>query len=120
VIHTIVTDVTYDAAQLEGHLKELRRGSVLLACLLILQSPGYGYGLLESLEEAGVDVDANTLYPMLRRLEKQGLLTSSWDTEGARPRKYYATSDQGMELARELMSSWLDMTRTLKQLDREE
>jgi len=112
--------VTYDEAQLEAHLKELRRGSVLLACLLILRSPGYGYGLLERLEEAGVEVDANTLYPMLRRLEKQGLLSSEWDTDGARPRKYYATSEHGLVVARELMRSWLDMTRTLEELEREE
>lgn len=111
-------NVTYGDAQLEANLKELRRGSVLLACLLVLRTPGYGYGLLEQLEAAGVEVDANTLYPMLRRLEKQGLLTSEWDTEGARPRKYYATSDDGVELARELMGSWLEMTRTLELLDR--
>ena len=115
-----MSGVTYDEAQLEAHLKELRRGSVLLACLLILRTPGYGYGLLERLEEVGVEVDANTLYPMLRRLEKQGLLSSEWDTDGARPRKYYATSDQGMALARELMSSWQDMTRTLEDLERGE
>lgn len=112
--------VTYDEAQLGAQLKELRRGSVLLACLLILRRPGYGYGLLERLQDEGVDVDANTLYPMLRRLEKQGLLTSEWDTEGARPRKYYATSEPGVELARELMSSWLEMTRTLEELERGE
>lgn len=105
-------------AGLETHLKELRRGSVLLACLLILRQPGYGYGLLERLEAAGVDVDANTLYPMLRRLETQGLLTSEWDTEGARPRKYYATSEAGAALADELMSSWLDMTKSLQELER--
>lgn len=92
---------------------------MLLACLLLLRKPGYGYGLLERLEAAGVEVDANTLYPMLRRLEKQGLLTSEWDTGGARPRKYYATSSQGRELAAELMSSWLEMTRSLEQLNTE-
>jgi PadR family transcriptional regulator, regulatory protein PadR len=111
--------VAYDDAQLEPYLKELRRGSVLLACLLVLRTPGYGYGLLERLEEVGVEVDANTLYPMLRRLEKQGLLTSEWDTEGARPRRYYATSEQGISLAAELMSSWLAMTRTLEKLNQE-
>lgn len=111
--------MTYDEAQLEGHLKEVRRGSVLLACLLLLRKPGYGYGLLERLEAAGVEVDANTLYPMLRRLEKQGLLTSEWDTEGARPRKYYATSEHGKELAAELMSSWLEMTQSLEHLNME-
>lgn len=110
--------MTYDDAQVEAHLKELRRGSVLLACLLVLRRPGYGYGLLERLEEAGVEVDANTLYPMLRRLEKQGLLTSEWDTDGARPRKYYATSGDGVDLAGELMSSWLEMTQTLEELNR--
>ena len=107
-----------DQSNLESQLKELRRGSVLLACLLVLRTPGYGYGLLERLQEVGVEVDANTLYPMLRRLEKQGLLTSEWDTDGARPRKYYATSELGIELAGELMGSWLDMTRTLEELNR--
>jgi len=107
-----------DQSNLESQLKELRRGSVLLACLLVLRNPGYGYGLLERLEGVGVEVDANTLYPMLRRLEKQGLLTSEWDTDGARPRKYYATSEQGTELARVLMASWLEMTRTLEELNR--
>ncbi len=111
--------MTYDEAQLDAHLKEVRRGSVLLACLLLLRKPGYGYGLLERLDAAGVEVDANTLYPMLRRLEKQGLLASEWDTDGTRPRKYYATSEQGIALAAELMSSWLDMTRSLEQLNME-
>ncbi|HSM45479.1 MAG TPA: PadR family transcriptional regulator [Acidimicrobiia bacterium] len=110
--------MTYDDAHLEAHLKELRRGSVILACLLVLQEPGYGYGLLERLEELGVEVDANTLYPMLRRLEKQELLTSEWDTDGTRPRKYYRTSTPGRELARELMSSWMEMTRVLEELER--
>ena len=83
--HTIVCYMSTEETQLEAHLRELRRGSVLLACLLLLRTPGYGYGLLERLEAAGVDVDANTLYPMLRRLEAQGLLTSEWDTEGPGP-----------------------------------
>ncbi len=112
--------MTYDDAQLEAYLRELRRGSVLLACLLVLRSPGYGYGLLEKLEAVGVDVDANTLYPMLRRLEKQGLLTSEWDTEGNRPRKYYVTSDAGVALAQELTAAWQDMTEKLERLERGE
>lgn len=105
-----------DQEHLATHLREVKRGSVVLACLLVLQSPGYGYGLLESLQEANVDVDANTLYPLLRRLEKQGLLTSDWDTGGSRPRKYYEASPRGEELADLLMSSWLEMTTTLKKL----
>lgn len=113
-------NVAYDDAQLEGHLRELRRGSVLLAVLLTLRDPGYGYGLLERLGAFGVDVDANTLYPMLRRLEKQRLLTSEWNTEGTRPRKYYATSDDGIELAGALLGAWQEMTETLRRLERGE
>lgn len=109
--------MTIDDTQLEGYLKELRRGSVLLACLLALRTPGYGYGLLERLADVGLDVDGNTLYPLLRRLEKQGLLDGEWDTEGARPRKYYKTSDKGVELARALMAAWNDMTSALERLD---
>ena len=112
--------MTYDEAQLEGHLKELRRGSVLLSVLLILNEPGYGYGLLERLSEFGVDVDSNTLYPMLRRLEKQGVLKSEWDTEGTRPRKYYTTSGEGVELARALQEAWREMTAALERLERGE
>jgi DNA-binding PadR family transcriptional regulator len=115
-----VSDVPITSEQLDSYLKELRRGSVLLACLLILRSKGYGYGLLERLEAAGVDVDANTLYPMLRRLEKQGLLDSEWDTDGTRPRKYYTTSEDGLELAKALMTAWDDMTASLRELNEEQ
>ena len=84
---------------LDTHLQELRRGTVVLACLRLLESPGYGYGLLEQLGERGFDTDANTLYPLLRRLEKQGHLTSEWNTDEARPRKFYRISEAGARLA---------------------
>lgn len=80
------------------HLQELRRGTVVVASLLALQKPGYGYGLLRQLTEHGFSVDANTLYPLLRRLEDQGLLTSEWNTEETRPRKVYETSAEGKEV----------------------
>ena len=86
--------------ELEPHLKELRRGSVLLACLLILRQPGYGYGLLERLGQVGVEVDANTLYPMLRRLEKQGLVRSwigdATPQRGGRAKKHFALTEAGL------------------------
>ena len=88
------------------HLQELRRGTVVLACLLILKKPNYGYALLELLDRRGFAVDANTLYPLLRRLEKQGLLTSDWNTEESRPRKFYRTSDEGFALADILSTDW--------------
>jgi DNA-binding PadR family transcriptional regulator len=88
------------------HLQELRRGTVVLACLLILRRPNYGYALLDLLERSGFAVDANTLYPLLRRLEKQGLLSSDWNTEESRPRKFYRTSEAGSELAATLSHDW--------------
>lgn len=84
---------------LDGHLQELRRGTIVLASLHLLRTPGYGYGLLEELSSAGFPTDANTLYPLLRRLEKQGYLDSEWNTEEARPRKFYRTSEAGIRLA---------------------
>src|SRR3954465_4046612 len=104
---------------LATHLQELRRGTVVLACLLILRQPNYGYALRELLERHGFAVDANTLYPLLRRLEKQGLLTSDWNTAEARPRKFYRTSDDGLALAGLLTAEWRQLDSafdTLKDL----
>lgn len=95
-----------DDEGLATHRQELRRGTVVLACLLRLTTPSYGYALLEELERGGFAVDANTLYPLLRRLEKQGLLTSEWNTDEARPRKFYATTEEGTALATTLLDDW--------------
>jgi DNA-binding PadR family transcriptional regulator len=70
-------------------ITELRRGSLTLAVLSCLRSARYGYALLTTMQEKRVAIEANTLYPLLRRLEVQGLLTSDWDTSESRPRKYY-------------------------------
>lgn len=99
-----------------GHLQELRRGTVVLGCLIRLRTPGYGYALLESLNGIGITVDANTLYPLLRRLEKQGLLTSEWNTDEARPRKFYRTSPAGDELAGVLTADWKNIDRAIARL----
>jgi DNA-binding PadR family transcriptional regulator len=99
-----------------GHLQELRRGTVVLACLAALRTPGYGYGLLGDLEQAGIDVDGNTLYPLLRRLDRQGLLTSSWQTEEPRPRKLYTTSAAGQELLARLTTEWHALDTSLRAL----
>lgn len=88
------------------HLAEIRRGTVVLACLSVLDEPRYGYALLGTLGEAGFEVDANTLYPLLRRLEKQGLLTSEWNTEESRPRKFYALTPEGRTLRTALAREW--------------
>ncbi len=91
---------------LEQHLQELRRGTVVVAALATLRTPDYGYALLETLSQAGFGVDANTLYPLLRRLEKQGLLVSEWNTDDTRPRKFYRTSAEGDELLATLRDDW--------------
>lgn len=97
----------------EAHLQELRRGTIVLASLEILRRPGYGYRLLEVLDAAGFAVDANTLYPLLRRLEKQGLLTSEWNTDDPRPRKYYTTSADGAALAQALHDDWARLAQAI-------
>ncbi|GAA4401598.1 PadR family transcriptional regulator [Fodinibacter luteus] len=98
--------MTLDDEIVSGHLQELRRGTVVVACLATLRTPGYGYALLETLGRAGFGVDANTLYPLLRRLEKQGLLTSEWNTDESRPRKFYRTSAAGEAVLTTLRADW--------------
>ena len=103
-----------DDELLATHLQELRRGTVVLACLLVLTEANYGYALLDLLGARGFAVDANTLYPLLRRLEKQGLLTSDWNTDEARPRKFYRTSDAGTALAGILSHDWEQLDTALR------
>ncbi|MCG5436097.1 MULTISPECIES: PadR family transcriptional regulator [Micromonospora] len=88
---------------LRTHLQELRRGTVVVASLVALRRPDYGYALLQRLTDHGFPVDANTLYPLLRRLEDQGLLTSEWNTAESRPRKFYRTSDEGESMLNRLL-----------------
>jgi DNA-binding PadR family transcriptional regulator len=104
---------------LETHLQELRRGTVVLACLRLLTEPGYGYGLLEELDRRGFATDANTLYPLLRRLEKQGYLTSEWNTDEARPRKFYRTSAAGTVLAATLTTDFRAIAQAIAALPEE-
>ena len=106
-----------DEDVLGTHRQELRRGTVVLACLLALRSPGYGYGLLKTLDAAGIPSDGNTIYPLLRRLEERGLLESEWNTDDSRPRKFYRTSVAGAELAAQLMTDMSALTASLQTLN---
>ena len=85
---------------------ELRRGVVQLVALQFLETPRYGYDLVRLLADVGFPVEEGTLYPILRRFEKQGVLTSTWNTEGARPRKYYVLSDYGRKLRDDMSTAW--------------
>ncbi|HYN29436.1 MAG TPA: PadR family transcriptional regulator [Dermatophilaceae bacterium] len=105
------------ADTLAAHVQELRRGTVVLACLTVLTTPHYGYALLETLAGAGFGVDGNTLYPLLRRLGRQGLLTSRWDTDEARPRRYYEVSARGGEVLAGLRAEWAALDRAVTGLD---
>ncbi|TLS49214.1 helix-turn-helix transcriptional regulator [Paenibacillus antri] len=99
-----------------GFVQELRRGTIILGVLSRLTEAQYGYSLVGVLEEKGIQVDPGTLYPLLRRLEKQGLLESQWDTNEARPRKYYLLSETGKRVYEELCAEWTRMAEGVQSL----
>jgi PadR family transcriptional regulator, regulatory protein PadR len=90
----------------DNTLNELRRGMIVLAVLSQLSEQQYGYSLLKRLSDQGLEVDQGTLYPLLRRLESQGLLSSDWNTEGSRPRRYYVISPEGQKVLPRLKEEW--------------
>ena len=99
---------------------ELRRGTLTLAVLSQLRTPQYGYSLVQLLEESGISIEQSTLYPLLRRLEKQELVTSSWDKTESRPRRYYVLSEFGKEILQQLKAEWDKMSQELTLLLKEE
>ena len=101
---------------LDGLLLELRRGTLVLSVLSQMKEPRYGYALVQGLEEKGMSIDPNTLYPLLRRLEKQGLLQSQWETGGTKPRKYYRRTELGDQVYKKLKEQWEHMAAGMKQL----
>lgn len=105
-----MTDVN---EHLEKLILELRRGTITIAVLSQLFEPQYGYSLVALLEEKGIAVEPGTLYPLLRRLEKQGLLESKWDTDASRPRKYYLLSQTGKEVFDLLVEEWIRIVQSL-------
>lgn len=101
---------------LESLSTELRRGTLTLAVLSQLQTKQYGYSLVQLLEESGIPIEQSTLYPLLRRLEKQELVESIWDTTESRPRKYYKLTDYGAEIYEKLKTEWLVNSKQLYEL----
>jgi len=99
---------------------ELRRGVVVLAALSQLHTPRYGYDLRQRLGDKGLPVEEGTLYPLLRRLETQGLLDSEWKIEGGPPRRYYKLNADGRQLVHELTASWQRMNNAMTQLLKED
>jgi PadR family transcriptional regulator, regulatory protein PadR len=95
---------------------ELRRGIVVLAVLSLLDSASYGYSLIQRLATLGLIIEEGTLYPLLRRLEKQGLLHSEWDTSESRPRKYYRISDDGKKVLTALQAEWQETVTVMEKI----
>ena len=108
-----------DDELLQSLIVDLRRGTLVLAVLSCLDQAKYGYALLRDMENQGLRIEANTLYPLLRRLESQGLLKSEWDTAESRPRKYYALSGRGRMLYTQLRGEWRRMAGEMENLLRE-
>jgi PadR family transcriptional regulator PadR len=85
---------------------ELRRGCLSLAVLSQLRTERYGYTLRKALAAQGMDIDEGTLYPLLRRLETQGLLTSEWREEEKRNKRFYRLSPEGTQILQQLVLEW--------------
>jgi len=85
---------------------ELRRGCLVVAALAQLRVEHYGYTLRKALADLGLDIDENTLYPLLRRLETQGLLVSEWREENRRNKRFYRLSADGEQTLRLLLDEW--------------
>lgn len=100
----------------ENTTLELRRGVIILAVLNHLGKEQYGYSLINALKAGGLEIDQGTLYPLLRRLESQGLLLSNWRIESDRPRRYYVLSDEGRLLLPRLKDEWNELVSMMKKM----
>jgi DNA-binding PadR family transcriptional regulator len=100
----------------QNTMLELRRGVIVMAVLSQLNEEQYGYSLLKLLSEQGLELDQGTLYPLLRRLESQGLLQSVWKLEEARPRRYYAISNAGREMLPRLREEWAKIVSMMERM----
>lgn len=104
------------ADPVENLISELRRGTLVLTVLSQLDQKQYGYSLSQSLVEQGVEIDQSTLYPLLRRLEKQDLLESEWSVEESRPRRYYVLSKTGRKVLETLRQEWFALSDALNRM----
>lgn len=99
-----------------GLALELRRGTLIILVLSQLKEPMYGYNLVKKLQDNGIPIEANTLYPLMRRLESQGLLQSEWETSEAKPRKYYKITDDGLIVLKKITDHWKAFSKNIDNL----
>jgi len=95
---------------------ELRRGCLIVAVLAQLRTEHYGYALRKALDDRGMTIEENTLYPLLRRLESQGLLVSEWREEDKRNKRFYRLSKQGEVILEQLLEEWKTINGSLKRI----
>ena len=95
---------------------ELRRGTLVLAVLSELRNERYGYTLRSTLADAGVELEEGTLYPLLRRLEDQGLLASEWREEDNRKKRFYRLSPVGRTVLKQLVAEWQRINSSLARM----
>jgi PadR family transcriptional regulator PadR len=106
--HSLETPGNFENLRLE-----LRRGCLVLAVLAALRSEQYGYTLRKTLGERGMAIDEGTLYPLLRRLESQGLLVSEWREEDKRNKRFYRLSHDGKLILKQLLAEWQSINASL-------
>ena len=105
-----------ETEQFEALRLELRRGSLVLAVLARLRTEQYGYSLRVGLAEDGLEMEESTLYPLLRRLETQGLLTSEWREEDKRRKRFYRLSTDGEAVLKRLHCEWRRISASLERV----
>ena len=96
---------------------EMKRGFLQLLVLLLLEKDAYGYAMVRSFRDLGYEIEENTLYPLLRRLEKKGLILGKWELGAERPRKVYAITDAGKKMRQELIGIWKKQDEIIKHLE---
>jgi PadR family transcriptional regulator PadR len=101
---------------LENLRLELRRGCLVLAVLAKLRTEYHGYALSKSLAESGLEIDENTLYPLMRRLESQKLLVSQWRVEAKRNKRFYRLSEEGLSVLERLLVEWRGINGAIENL----
>ena len=105
-----------DADIFENLKLELRRGCLILAVLAQLKAERHGYALRKALAEQGLAIDEGTLYPLLRRLEAQGLLVSEWREEDKRNKRFYRLSTDGRQTLAQLLAEWQAINTSLTRI----
>jgi len=98
---------------------EMNRGFLHILVLAVLEKDMYGYSMVKHIEAMGYKVEENTLYPLLRRLEKNGWIASKWDLSEDRPRKFYAITPEGRTLRAAMLDVWKTQNRVLDKITKE-